>query len=203
MQTLARAVSEQTGRAASAESVAAGFVQVAVANMANAVKKISVQKGHDVTEYALTTFGGAGGQHACAVADALGIETVLVPPFAGVLSALGIGLADVRAMREQSVERALSDTIMPALAELRDDLAADAEAELAADVPASALERVVRVLLRYEGTDTALAVGLSDPTQMRADFEEAYRRTYSFLMSRPLIVEASWSRRSAAPTVPP
>ena len=191
MDALATDVAEQTGSQVSTETVAAGFVQIAVANMANAVKKISVQKGHDVTEYALTTFGGAGGQHACAVADALGIETVLVPPFAGVLSALGIGLADVRAMREQSVERELSDALMPRLAALADELAAAAQAELTSeDVPISRVERVVRALLRYEGTDTALAVTLSSPVQMRADFEEAYRRTYSFLMNRPLVVEA-------------
>src|SRR5690606_9644977 len=89
------------------EQVAAGFLAIAVANMANAVKRISVQRGYDITEYVLTTFGGAGGQHACAVADELGIRTVLVPPMAGVLSALGIGLADVTAMREQSVEARL------------------------------------------------------------------------------------------------
>ncbi|MGA7690138.1 MAG: hydantoinase B/oxoprolinase family protein [Jiangellales bacterium] len=191
MDALARDVAEQTGSRVSTEAVAAGFVQIAVANMANAVKKISVQKGHDVTEYALTTFGGAGGQHACAVADALGIETVLVPPFAGVLSALGIGLADVRAMREQSVEHELSDALMPRLAALADELAAAAQAELTSeDVPISRVERVARALLRYEGTDTALAVALSSPVQMRSDFEEAYRRTYSFLMNRPLVAEA-------------
>ena len=105
---LAAEIAAATGDDRRPEEVAEGFLRVAVANMANAVKKISVQKGHDITRYALTTFGGAGGQHACAVADALGIRTVLVPPMAGVLSALGIGLADVTAMREQSVEQPLS-----------------------------------------------------------------------------------------------
>jgi 5-oxoprolinase (ATP-hydrolysing) len=191
MEALARHVTEQTGGTLSTEAVAAGFVQIAVANMANAVKKISVQKGHDVTEYALTTFGGAGGQHACAVADALGIETVLVPPFAGVLSALGIGLADVRAMREQSVEQELSDALMRRLTALAAELATAAEAELAdEEVPASHVERVVRALVRYAGTDTALAVAVTSPAQMRADFERDYRRTYSFVMNRPLVVEA-------------
>ncbi len=191
LDALARQVAKQTGSAISTEAVAAGFVQIAVLNMANAVKKISVQQGHDVTEYALTTFGGAGGQHACAVADALGIETVLVPPFAGVLSALGIGLADVRAMREQSVERELTEAVVPHLLALRDTLGAAAEAEVAdEDVPGSHVARVVQVLLRYEGTDTSLAVALGSPEQMRTDFERAYRRTYSFLMDRPLVVEA-------------
>lgn len=101
---LAADIAARTGDDRSPEQVAEGYLRIAVANMANAVKKISVQKGHDVTRYALTTFGGAGGQHACAVADALGIRTVLIPPMAGVLSALGIGLADTTAMREQSVE---------------------------------------------------------------------------------------------------
>ena len=105
---LAADIQKATGDDRSPEQVAEGFLEIAVANMANAVKKISVQKGHDVTRYVLTTFGGAGGQHACAVADALGIRTVLVPPMAGVLSALGIGLADTTAMREQSVEIPLS-----------------------------------------------------------------------------------------------
>ena len=95
-----------------------------MANIANAVKRISVQKGHDVTRYALTTFGGAGGQHACAVADALGIRTVLVPPMAGVLSALGIGLADTTAMREQSVEIRLQPAALERLATVADALEA-------------------------------------------------------------------------------
>ena len=97
-------------------------MQIAVANMANAVKRISVQKGHDVTGYVLTTFGGAGAQHACAVADSLGISTVLVPPMAGVLSALGIGLADTTAMREQSVEARLEPATMRRLTDVADAL---------------------------------------------------------------------------------
>ena len=127
---LAAEIAAATGDDRTPEQVAEGFLQIAVANMANAVKKISVQKGHDVTEYALTTFGGAGGQHACAVADVLGITTVLVPPMAGVLSALGIGLADVVAMREQSVERPLESGVMPRLQELAAELEDAARAEL-------------------------------------------------------------------------
>ncbi len=108
---LADAVTEATGVRRSPEEVASGFLDIAVLNMANAVKKISVQRGHDITRYALTSFGGAGGQHACAVADALGVSTVIVPPLAGVLSAYGIGLADATAMREQSVEAELVEAI--------------------------------------------------------------------------------------------
>ena len=121
----------QTGDDRTPEQVAEGFLRIAVANMANAVKKISVQKGHDVTRYALTTFGGAGGQHACAVADALGIRTVLVPPMAGVLSAFGIGLADTTAMREQSVESRLESAALARLAAVANYAGAAARAELA------------------------------------------------------------------------
>jgi N-methylhydantoinase A/oxoprolinase/acetone carboxylase beta subunit/N-methylhydantoinase B/oxoprolinase/acetone carboxylase alpha subunit len=112
------------------EQVAAGFLEIAVANMANAIKKISVQRGYDITRYVLATFGGAGGQHACAVADALGITEVLIHPLAGVLSAYGMGLADVTAMREQSVEAPLSAGLLPELDRVADTLAADALAAL-------------------------------------------------------------------------
>jgi len=173
------------------EEVAEGYRAIAVANMANAVKKISVQKGRDVTEYVLTTFGGAGGQHACAVADLLGIRTVLVPPMAGVLSALGIGLADTTAMRERSVECRLEPAAMADLALVSDELELAARQELAdEDVPADRIRVTKRAHLRYDGTDTAVPVELGAPDQMTVEFEAEYRRTYSFLMDRPLIVEA-------------
>ncbi|HEU4422899.1 MAG TPA: hydantoinase/oxoprolinase family protein, partial [Pilimelia sp.] len=188
---LAASISRETGDERGPEQVAEGYLRIAVANMANAVKRISVQKGHDVTGYVLTTFGGAGGQHACAVADSLGIRTVLVPPLAGVLSALGIGLADTTAMREQSVEARLSPVIMPRLIEVADGLAAAARAELLdEDVPAARIRVSRRVHLRYDGTDTAVPVDLADLSAMVAAFEASYRRTYSFLMDRPLIAEA-------------
>src|SRR5207247_5838730 len=120
-------------REPSPEAVAAGFLQIAVANMANAIKKISVQRGYDITKYALSTFGGAGGQHACAVADALGMTSVLIHPLAGVLSAYGIGLADVIAMREQAVEAPLTAESLDALPETTGPLEQDARAEVAAD----------------------------------------------------------------------
>ncbi|WP_216853046.1 hydantoinase B/oxoprolinase family protein [Phytoactinopolyspora halotolerans] len=188
---LADEIAAATGEGRSPEQVAEGFLTIAVANMANAVKKISVQKGHDVTEYVLTTFGGAGGQHACAVADSLGIRTVLVPPMAGVLSALGIGLADTTAMREQSVEERLADGLMGRLGELADELAAAASAELVDSGVASERIRVSRrAHLRYDGTDTAVQVPLGGLDAMVEAFETSYRRMYSFLMDRPLIVEA-------------
>ena len=174
------------------EEVAAGFLDIAVANMANAIKKISVQRGYDVTEYVLATFGGAGGQHACAVADALGMTSVLIHPLAGVLSALGLGLADVTAMREKAVEAPLGEAVLPELGATCDDLITQARAELAAagvDPGPAAVAR--RAHLKYEGTDTALAVPLAPVAGMIGDFEASYRQHFSFLMpDRTIIVEA-------------
>ncbi|MER7839454.1 hydantoinase B/oxoprolinase family protein [Streptomyces sp. NPDC096040] len=188
---LAREIREQTGDDRTPEQVAEGYLNIAVANIANAVKRISVQKGHDVTRYALTTFGGAGGQHACMVADSLGIRTVLVPPMAGVLSALGIGLADTTAMREQSVEAPLEPAAMPGVRKTADDLEAAARAELLAeDVPEDRIEVTRRAQLRYDGTDTTLTVELTEPDAMKHAFEERHRATYSFTLDRPVVVEA-------------
>ncbi|MFI9820066.1 hydantoinase B/oxoprolinase family protein [Streptomyces sp. NPDC052013] len=188
---LAREIREQTGDDRTPEQVAEGYLQIAVANIAGAVKRISVQKGHDITRYALTTFGGAGGQHACMVADSLGIRTVLVPPMAGVLSALGIGLADTTAMREQSVEAPLEPAAMPGVHKTADDLEAAARDELLAeDVPEERIEVTRRAQLRYDGTDTTLTVELTDPESMRRAFEERHRATYSFTLDRPIVVEA-------------
>ncbi len=188
---LAAAIRSHTGDHRTPEEVAEGFLQIAVTNMANAVKKISVQKGHDVTGYALTTFGGAGGQHACSVADELGITTVLVPPLAGVLSALGIGLADTTAMREQAVETRLDATASTRLTDIADTLEQTTRAELSdQDIPAGEVRVVRRVHLRYQGTDTSIPVELGDPDTMTATFEAIHQKMYSFLMDRPLIAEA-------------
>ncbi|MGW1005323.1 hydantoinase B/oxoprolinase family protein [Streptomyces sp. NPDC002520] len=200
---LAREIRERTGDDRTPEQVAEGYLQIAVANIANAVKRISVQKGHDVTRYALTTFGGAGGQHACRVADSLGIRTVLVPPMAGVLSALGIGLADTTAMREQSVEAPLEASAMPGVRKTADDLEGAARAELLAeDVPENRIEAVRRAQLRYDGTDTTLTVELTDPDTMKRAFEERHRATYSFTLDRPIVVEAL-SVEATGITAPP
>ncbi|MFE0254543.1 hydantoinase B/oxoprolinase family protein [Streptomyces sp. NPDC059010] len=188
---LAREIREQTGDDRTPEQVAEGFLQIAVANIANAVKRISVQKGHDVTRYALTTFGGAGGQHACMVADSLGIRTVLVPPMAGVLSALGIGLADTTAMREQSAEAPLEAASMPGVLKTAEDLESAARTELLdEDVPEDRIKVTRRAQLRYDGTDTTLTVELTEPDAMRRAFEERHRATYSFALDRPIVVEA-------------
>ncbi|WP_432176879.1 hydantoinase B/oxoprolinase family protein [Streptomyces sp. Tue6028] len=188
---LSREIRDRTGDDRTPEQVAEGYLQIAVANIANAVKRISVQKGHDVTRYALTTFGGAGGQHACMVADSLGIRTVLVPPMAGVLSALGIGLADTTAMREQSVEAPVEASAMPGILKTADDLESAARSELLAeDVPEDRIRVTRRAQLRYDGTDTVLTVELTEPDTMIEAFEERHRATYSFTLDRPVVVEA-------------
>ncbi|MFJ6906066.1 hydantoinase B/oxoprolinase family protein [Streptomyces griseoluteus] len=188
---LAREIRDATGDDRTPEQVAEGYLRIAVANIAAAIKRISVQQGHDVTRYALTTFGGAGGQHACQVADALGIRTVLVPPMAGVLSALGIGLADITAMREQSVEAPLTEAAMPGVRDTADALEAAARARLRAeDVPEDRVRTARRAQLRYDGTDTTLTVDLTDPGTMRRAFEERHRATYTFTLDRDIVVEA-------------
>lgn len=188
---LAADILERTGDDRTPEQVAEGYLRIAVADIAGAVKRISVQKGHDVTRYALTTFGGAGGQHACRVADALGIRTVLVPPLAGVLSALGIGLADTTVMREQSVEEPLEAAAMPRILDTAGRLERTArEALLAEDVAEDRIHVDRRAQVRYDGTDTALTVALAAPDAMTAAFEDLHRTTYSFTLDRPLVVEA-------------
>ncbi|MFF7655842.1 hydantoinase B/oxoprolinase family protein [Streptomyces sp. NPDC007983] len=188
---LAEEIAEATGDRRGPEEVAAGFLDIAVLNMANAVKKISVQRGHDVTRYALTSFGGAGGQHACAVADALGISTVIVPPLAGVLSAYGIGVADATAMREQAVERELSEESLPQVRELCARLSGRTRDELLADgVPGDSVRTTARVHLRYAGTDAALPVPLDSAAAMTDGFVRAHRARYAFTMDKPLVMEA-------------
>ncbi|MDR2987279.1 MAG: hydantoinase B/oxoprolinase family protein, partial [Nocardiopsaceae bacterium] len=190
--TLAEEIEAATDSAPTPEQVASGFIEIAVANMANAIKKISVQRGYDVTEYVLATFGGAGGQHACAVADVLGITRVLIHPLAGVLSAVGLGLADVTAMRETAVERPVTRDLQPKLESTCDELADAARAELARQgVEQGQASITRRVHLKYEGTDTTLPVPLGSMDAMISDFEAAYRQHFSFLMSdRAVVAEA-------------
>jgi len=189
---LAAQVRAATGRDATPESLAEGFLQIAVQNMANAIKRISVARGYDVTQYTLQCFGGAGGQHACLVADALGMQRVFVHPLAGVLSAYGMGLADQIAMREAAVELPLDEpglaTAEARLAELGDA----ARNELASQgVPQALVELRRHVHVRYQGTDTALVVPCSDLSGIRRDFEAGYRQRFAFLMpDRLLVVEA-------------
>ena len=189
---LANRIHAATGDARTPEQVAAGFIEIAVANMANAIRQISVQRGHDVSAYTLACFGGAGGQHACLVADALGMTRIYIHPLAGVLSAYGMGLADITAMREQSVEVEFNDANCRLLDDTLVDLAVAARNEvLGQEVPPERIRIVARIHLRYEGTDTALVVPFVETAATLAAFEAAYRARYSFLMpGRALIVEA-------------
>ncbi len=180
----------RTGRPA--EEVAEGFIHIAVQQMANAIKKISVARGYDVTRYTLQCFGGAGGQHACLVADALGMTRVFVHPLAGVLSAYGMGLADQNVIREQAVELPLVAASLPTIADTLEALAAAARAELQRQ-QVNAGESTVhrRVHVRYEGSDSALVVPCGDMAEIEAGFEAAYRQRFAFLMQgKRLVVEA-------------
>jgi 5-oxoprolinase (ATP-hydrolysing) len=172
-------------------AVAEGFLRIAVANMANAIKQVSLQKGHDAARFALQCFGGAGGQHACLVADELGMETVFIHPFAGVLSAYGMGLADQAVMREQAVERPLTEDTA-ALDELAAQLAGDAAAALTAQgAPPDAIHVERRVHVRYQGTSAALVVPLRSKGAVTEAFTTAHRTRFGFVTpDRGLIVEA-------------
>ena len=176
----------------SAEAIAEGFVHIAVQQMANAIKKISVARGYDVTRYTLQCFGGAGGQHACLVADALGMTRVLVHPMAGVLSAYGMGLADQNVMREQAVEQLLDAEVLPRLQQTIGALTKSAQAEFNQQaIMASDLEVHQRVHVRYQGSDAALVVPFGSLQEIQQAFEKAYQQRFAFLMAnKPLMVEA-------------
>lgn len=188
---LAEEISHATGHARTPQQAAEGYLQIAVANMANAIKQVSVQKGHDVSRFALQCFGGAGGQHACLVADALGMETVFIHPFAGVLSAYGMGLADQAVMREQAVEVPLAADAMPDLEALADRLAVEAGAALANQgANLESISTTSTLHLRYAGTEAALIVPLTTLDQISADFTAAHRARFGFATpDRPLVVE--------------
>jgi 5-oxoprolinase (ATP-hydrolysing) len=183
-------LAERVGKPA--EELAEGFVQIAVQQMANAIKKISVARGYDVTRYTLQCFGGAGGQHACLVADALGMTRVLIHPMAGVLSAYGMGLADQGVMREQAVEAPLSAESWPALHAAMQALGERARADLLSQqVGTGGVQLRERVHVRYEGSDSALVLPFGELAAIAQAFEAAYRQRYAFLMpGRRLLVEA-------------
>jgi 5-oxoprolinase (ATP-hydrolysing) len=195
---LARQISQATGRDATAESVAAGALQIAVQNMANAIKRISVARGHDVTGYTLQCFGGAGGQHACLVADALGMQHIFIHPLAGVLSAYGMGLADQIAMRQGSIEQPLDATGLDIASRRLQVLAQSAVEELVLQGVAGPVQIRSHLHVRYQGTDTALDLLMpSTPdaeqalSAIRADFAGEYRKRFAFAMpDKPLVIEA-------------
>ncbi|MHC5939335.1 hydantoinase/oxoprolinase family protein [Nostoc sp.] len=173
------------------EQVAAGFMAIAVENMANAIKKISLQRGYDVSQYVLCCFGGAGGQVACLIADTLGMKKIFLHPYAGVLSAYGMGLADVRAIREVGVEQPLTQTLIPKLHELMKHLETQARSEI--DQVRSQVEIVQKVNLKYEGTNSTLTVNFThEVAVMRQDFEAEHKSRYGFIqLEKTLIVESA------------
>ncbi len=186
------ALSAQIGDGRSGEEIAEGFLQIAVENMANAIKKISVQRGYDVSDYALTCFGGAGGQHACAIADTLGMETVIVHPFSGILSAYGMGLADIRANRNKTIALALGPDSDSELEQAQTSLEKHVREELnrqgveTADTQINSFAHI-----RYDGTDSTIPVRLSDAEQMRTEFESAHKKQFGFVFeNKALVVES-------------
>lgn len=186
--TLAAEVSD--GR--SAEEVADGFIQIAVANMAEAIKKISVQRGYDITRYALNSFGGAGGQHACLVADALGIKTVLLHPFSGLLSAYGMGLAEIRSTRTAALDVPLDGEAKAAIEAVAGKLAAETRSEVAGQgVAAGDIAIHTRAHIRYAGTDTAIAIPAGTRAAMQEAFQTAHKARFGFMdETKALVVEA-------------
>ena len=191
-EALTLAIGAATGTTPSSAEVAEGFIRIAVENMANAIKKVSVARGYDVTQYTLQCFGGAGGQHACMIADKLGMPRIYIHPYAGVLSAYGMGLADLAAMRERAIELALDTSSRTALDTAFGEISEEAGAQIVRQ--GVARDDVVyrrRVHVRYEGTDSALVVDDGSVGDIKARFEAAYRMRYSFLMeNKALVVEA-------------
>ncbi len=186
------------------EQAAAGAIRIAVSAMASAIKRISVARGHDVTRYVLQCFGGAGGQHACQVADELGMTRILVHPLAGVLSAYGMGLADQSVIRESSMEIRLTDAGLAAATEKLDELAEDARAALEAQGAPAASIQVQRWLnIRYEGTDTALGVRDGSLDSLRSGFEAVYRQRFAFLMPGRTLVIGSATVEALSPAETP
>jgi 5-oxoprolinase (ATP-hydrolysing) len=197
VRTKFEALAEEIGDGRSAQEVADGFIRIAVANMVEAIKKISVQRGHDVTRYALNCFGGAGGQHACLVADALGMTSILLHPMSGLLSAYGMGLADIRATRQKALGVPLDDRAPAEIAALGKVLQNECLPELEAQgIRPADIRTVLRAHIRYAGTDTVLAVEASfperdDAARLRHEFEILHKRRFGFVAEdKPLAVEA-------------
>jgi len=185
-------IEKSTGDKRSPVEVANGFLKIAVDNMANAIKQISVQRGYDVTQYTLNCFGGAGGQHACMVADALGMKRVFVHPLAGVLSAYGMGLADQRVMRERAIEAKLDNNLIKSLKKIIREMDEDGRDEMQRQgVDVTRTTAVAKAHLRYEGTDTALVIDFGAYEEIVKGFEAAHRQQFGFISpEKDHIVEA-------------
>ena len=189
---LAAKIERETGTRLSPSAVADGFLAVAVDNMAQAIKSISVERGYDVSRYAMCCFGGAGGQHACRVADVLGMTKIVIHPFAGVLSAFGMGLADIRAMREGAVEQPLNAATLEALRPQLTELARQAHADLLAQQVAEGDIRVeLCARLKYQDSDSAFVIALGGVEEMAQAFAVLYRSRFGFVMEgQPLVIES-------------
>ena len=185
-------MAQQVGGGLKAEEVADGFIKIAVENMANAIKKVSVQRGYDVTRYALNCFGGAGGQHACMVADSLGMTRVLIHPFSSLLSAYGMGLADIRATREQAIELPFGPKALSAIERTAKRIGQAVRDEVAGQgVAANKIKVFVRAHIRYAGTDTALVVAAGTLPAMKRSFEQAHKARFGFIdRSKQMVIEA-------------
>ena len=208
-EAMAAEVEAATGRPVTPGELAEGFVTIAVQNMAEAIRSISIQRGYDVTKYVLNCFGGAGGQHACLVADALGMTQVLLHPFAGVLSAYGMGLAEVRAIRQTTVALPLSPNADAALAEQVETLTKAARGDLTAqDFDEAAVSTIARAEIKFAGSDTPLTVPFGPAADMAAAFEQTHRRRFGFFAEdKALVVETleveAVGRSDQTPDAPP
>ena len=185
-------IAAATGRRLEPVAIAEGFLTIAVDNMANAIKQVSVARGYDVSTYTLACFGGAAGQHACLVADALGMARIMIHPLAGVLSAYGMGLADARLMKQATVEEPLTPDLMVRLAEILAELGRAGAAELASrQFPGDRIRAEARAYIKYRGSDTALEVAFGSRESLIEGFEAAYQRRFAFtLPDVPLVVES-------------
>ncbi len=194
-QELAETMKAEMGGERTIEDIAAGYLQIAVENMANAIKEMSIRRGYDVTEYALCCFGGAGGQHACLIADTLGMETVFIHPYAGVLSAYGMGLADIRSVKERSIELPLDQDALLKIQTVLAELGFEAKAEIQPQLTDSDHLRVEeRLHVRYDGTDSSLEIPLPQTgdiaAEVRRAFEDEHRKRYGFIMEGKALVVA-------------
>jgi 5-oxoprolinase (ATP-hydrolysing) len=197
------ALADQFSPRTSPEQIATGFLTIAIDNMANAIQKISVQRGYDLADYVLCCFGGAGGQHACLLADVLGMKTIVIHPYSGVLSAYGMGLADRRLLREQSIEQPLNsglDVIRKSLDQLTDKTIEDLQTQVGSSIE---IQVEQRLLIRYEGTSASLSILVADRGQIEQQFTTDYRKRFGFTLSqKPLIVEAITVEAIAKTTAP-
>lgn len=187
---LAQQIKLATGDNRTPEQVAAGFISIAVENMANAIKKISLQRGYDVTNYVLCCFGGAGAQVACLIANRLGMKKIFLHPYAGVLSAYGMGLADRRIIRETGVEQILNHDAIALIQTTIEKLILSAQQEL--DATSSEQEIIPKVNLKYAGTNSTLNINFAnDLTTMQAEFAREHKSRYGFIQAnKDLIIES-------------